>query len=270
MLERAHGWVDAVARAPGIRAWLDARDARRFASNRSDNLFRGVFASFEEANASAPPGLPRGYDSDAAALMYRDRLRRLFPTDYPVLFWLQGLLAQGAATIFDLGGHIGLSYYAWEDALPLPSRVRWTVCDVPAVVARGQAYARHHDSRGHLAFTSNFADADGADVLLAMGVLQYLPDTLAERLGALRVKPRSILVNLTPLHSGRRYFTLQSIGTAYCPYRIESEPDFLRDMHALGYSPRDTWINPDKACLIPWHPDESIRFYRGFHFARIA
>lgn len=265
MPARVHRALDALAATLPLRPLLERRLRRQFVENHNQNLFLGVYPSFAAAEQAAPKTKPLGYDNPDSALMYRDRLRRLYPTDYPVLFWLQRLLSEGVRDLFELGGHIGVSYYAYQSVLTYPDGLRWTICDVPAVMQRGQAYARHHDTVGRLRFDGDMARAERADVLLAMGVLQYLPESLGERLAALRRRPPHLLVNLTPLHPQHSYFTLQSIGTAFCPYRIDRESAFLDSLAALGYRVVDAWINPDKSCIIPFHPEHSLHHYHGYY-----
>lgn len=176
LFERAHHWLDRLTTLPGLRQACAIRYERRFAGNRRENLFRGVYDSFEAAAATAPAARPLGYDNPDSALMYRDRIQRVYPSDYPVLFWLQWLFAQGCTHVFELGGHIGISYYAYQTVMSYPDALRWVVSDVPAVMERGTAFARNKDGLGKLSFDANFSHAAEADVLMALGVLQYLPE----------------------------------------------------------------------------------------------
>ncbi len=292
ILGHVHQWVAGLASMPGLTQALAAQYEQRFARNKAENLFRGVYPSFEAAAASAPKSRPMGYDNPDAALMYRDRLHTIYPSDWPVLFWLQQCFAQGSRRAFELGGHIGVSYYAYQTAMTYPQALRWVVSDVPAVMERGAAFARHKDALGKLSFEADFAQAAEADVFMALGVLQYLPETLGQRLRGLRRLPQHVIVNLTPLHMGEArmdnavspqvsstspgglmrssrpvatYFTLQSIGTAFCPYRVDPLPSFVRELTELGYSVRQAWTNPDKACEIPFHPHHSLGHYHGFY-----
>jgi len=276
LLENAHILMDRLADLPPLGALRRQRAEAAFANNTDANLFRGVYPSFDAAQASAPPTRPLGYDNADAAGMYLERIKRIYPSDYPVIFWLQKLFAQGQSSVFDLGGHIGIGYYGYQRYLDYPPGLRWTVSDVPAVMARGAEIAIERDPAGRLGFNGNFAGAGGVDVLLALGVLQYLPDTLAQRLAALAQGgaqlPRHILLNLTPLHvqgnGGQDYFTLQSIGTAFCPYRIAAYATFLEGFTRLGYQIVDRWQNPDKHCHIAFEPTHSVEMYHGFYLRR--
>lgn len=253
----------------GLRESLRRRRyEREFAANRDANLFRGVFATFGEAAASAPATLPLGYDNPQSAAMYMDRTRRVYAADYPVMFWLARLFAEGRTRLYELGGHVGVSYYAYRRYLAYPPALAWTVHDVPAVLAAGRRLAAEKDGARQLAFSDRFEEASGSEVLLAQGSVQYLPETLAARLAALPRAPAHVILNLTPLHERESYFTLQSVGTAFCPYRVTAIGDFLGDFDRLGYALVDQWENPDKKCEIPFHAGHSLDRYYGFHFRR--
>jgi putative methyltransferase (TIGR04325 family) len=256
----------------GLEQLRRRRFERRFATHAEGgfggNLYRGIFASFEAAQASAPPGKPIGYDNPVAAALYEERTRRVYPSDYPVLFWMDHLFRSGLKTVFDFGGHIGIGYYAYRRYLSYPEGLRWTVHDVPAVVAQGRKLAQSMDAERRLSFADRAADADGFDIFFAAGSLQYLPITLAEMLQALARKPRALILNLMPLHPSESFFTLQSIGAAFCPYRVTQFGAFVKSMVQLGYVQRDMWENPDKRCTIAFEPAHSLDRYYGFVFER--
>jgi putative methyltransferase (TIGR04325 family) len=265
-LLRVHRLIDQIATFPPLRTLLEARYEREFAGNVKANLFRGVFETFEAAQASAPESRPAGYDNPNAASMYLERTKVIYPADYPVMFWLEKVIGEGCRKIFDLGGHIGVSYYAYRRHISYPQDLRWTVFDVPAVVAKGREQRQAMDSAGQLDFTKQFEDSLGADVVTAIGSLQYLPDTLAERLKRVDMRPRHLLLSLVPAHLERSCFTLQSIGTAFCPYRIFGMEEFIKSFEAVGYSLVDRWENVEKGCHIPFRPNDSLDRYYGFYF----
>jgi putative methyltransferase (TIGR04325 family) len=265
-MKRAHRALDRLANLQPMRSILQTQYDRTFAANRTKNLFRGVFETFEEAQSNAPATLPLGYDNPASASLYMERTRKAYSTDYPVMFWLQKLLAEGCTTVFDLGGHIGVSFYAYQRFLSYPASLRWVVHDVPAVLERGRAIAEKDDQHRYLSFSEDFSTADGMEILIALGSLQYLPETLATRLAKLTTLPQNLILNLLPLHEQTSYFTLQHVGTALCPYRITAFPTFLQSLQALGYILVDQWENPGKKCEIPFYPDRSLDEYHGFYF----
>lgn len=265
-MTKAHHAIDRLAELPPLRNIVSRRYDRQFENNLRQNLFRGVFPSFSAAESSAPKTRPTGYDNADAAAMYVERSKKIYPTDYPVMFWLQKLFGAGCSTCADLGSHIGVSYYAYRQYLSYPKNLRWTVHDVPAVMERGRQLAADNDSDGCLGFDDNFRHVSGVDIFMAQGSLQYLPDTLAEQLQTLSIPPKHLLLNSTPLHKDVSYFTLQSIGTAFCPYRITALGNFIESIEALGYSMADHWLNPDKHCEIPFHTTYSLDEYHSFYF----
>jgi len=85
----------------------------------------------------------------------------------------------------------------------------------------------------------------------------------AQRISSLRRRPRWLLVNLLPLHERSAYWTVQSIGTAFCPYRIQRSQEFFTELERLGYQVEDKWENLEKKCWIAFEPDYSLDRYYG-------
>lgn len=235
----------------------------QFEAGQHAGLCRGVYESQAEAAAAAPASLPLGYDHDGPASMYRDRLKRVFPGDYPMIYWLGRALGGGAKSVFDLGGHVGVSYYAYQRYLRFPDELTWQVNDVPAVNALGTELSTMLDKRKAISFTDSFAGAGQADILFTSGCLQYLDQTLAEKLAALAHRPRWLLINLLPLHENRAYWTVQNIETAFCPYRIQQEKLFFEGLTGLGYKLLDRWENPEKHCEVAFNAQCSLEQYYG-------
>jgi putative methyltransferase (TIGR04325 family) len=261
-----HRAADYLSSLPGIRH-LDRKFSHdQFLDNKENNLFFGVFISQDQAAESAPKGLKLGYDNqESASIPYTSAIS---PRDYPAMFWLLRSLNEGMRTIFDLGGHTGVKYYAFRRTMNFPDDIQWTVCDVPAVVRRGQQMAVDRAPEGNLQFTDTYAMASHHDVLFASGSLQYLPITLSDLLKDLAQMPKRIVVNTTPIHGTQSFFTLNSIGTAFCPYRIQARSEFIASVVALGYRKVDEWENLGKGMHIPGHSDHDVPAYSGFCFER--
>jgi putative methyltransferase (TIGR04325 family) len=250
-----------------------AIDALRLAAHRArfargeEGGVSGIYPTLEDAARAIPPSKPVGYDNTGSAEMYRDRLDRIYPADYPVLFWLSRVLP-GAQVVFDFGGHVGLQFHAYRRYLAFPDRLRWVVCDVPAVCAAGERLAAERGAGG-LGFTTRFEEADGSSVLLAAGSLQYLPHGyLAERLAGLRALPAHLLVNKLPVHPDRAYATIQDIGPAFQPYAVFARQAFVDGLRALGYELVDAWENAELSCRIPYQPAYDVPAYSGYYFRR--
>ena len=237
---------------------------RRFEANTNRNLFRGVFSSFAAAEASAPKTRPLGYDNPAAAGMYLQRLE-IDDCDYPSMFWIALSLTQGMRRIADIGGAVGIKFFAFSSLIEFPAEMVWRVIDLPTVVKRGREFAIDRGAAPSLEFSDNLLDASGMDVIFASGVLQYMPETLAAVLDRLPRKPARIIVNTTPIHRTRSFFTLQSIGTAYCAYRVQGRDEFVDAIVSRGYCLRDEWSHV-RPMRIPFEPELSIENYTGFCF----
>lgn len=257
------------AELPGIR--LAAKPFYRKLFHRGlsrGNSYYGVYADFDEAERQAPENKPTSFDVPEAGELYRDRFDAINVSDYPPLFWLSRLLALGERTLFDLGGNVGLGYYAFQHFLSYPEDMRWIVHDLPAVLVKGRALAQQRNPGERLRFADSPLEADGCDMLLVSGVLQYLPFTLPQMLHPLTNPPRHVLINLTPLHPSHSFFTLQQTRIATCPYRVTAVAKFVAEFEAAGYSVVDRWESYERYMRIPFESEHSIDRYYGFYFRR--
>lgn len=229
--------------------------------------YRGVFGSFAEARASAPASRPLGFDHPELANLYDFRVNKAFPSDYPVMFWLFQL-APTIASVFDWGGHIGVSYYTYS-RYGLPARIAWRVGDVSAIVDAGRRLA---ESRGvsALSFTSEFSDADGFDVFLANGSLQFVDMEFAEALGRLSKRPPHVIVNKLPAYDGESFVTLENTMHSFNPKRVYNRESFVASVTALGYELADSWENPDLTLKLPLYRERQLEAYSGFYFRAAA
>lgn len=265
LFDSLHRSVEALREAPGVRALRRLAYERRFRAARAAHLFHGVHDSFEAAARSAPPTAPIGYDDPASTDLYVGHVRPDVH-DYPAFFWLRDAFASGARRLVDLGGNVGIKYHAYTSLSPLPAGCEWRVVDVPAVAARGRELQAGRPSGESLVFDTDPARLSGTDVLFTSGTLQYLPETLAELLSRADGRPARIVVNTTALHDTRSFYTLNNIGTAYCPYRVQGREAFVASLEALGYRVRDRWLNVGKALRIPFTEGCDVEAYSGFCF----
>jgi len=256
------------AQLPGIRSIASPLYRRYFKQPcRRGNLYYGIFESYDEARRQAEQlasqHLPATYDVEGAAHKYLDQLDRLRACDYPALFWLRQMLEGDCRKVFDLGGHLGLAFYGYGQYLSYPRDLSWYVHDLPQVMAAGRTLASERDDTGALQFAQSPLDADGADLLISTGALQYLNYRLPSLIQRLRKPPRHVIFNLTPLHESKSFFTLQNLGIAICPYRIEHASALLQDMRNLGYKVRDHWTLGDRRIRIPFAPTYGVDHYHG-------
>jgi len=269
MLSSLHEMLHRALELLPLGAWQRRRFDAAFVKGAYGGRCRGVYSSHAEAAAAALHAIPVGYDNEASARLYRERLERIYPADYPMMLWLDRIFEAGARRVFDLGGHVGIAYYAYRRIVRYPADLSWVVHDVPAVVKAGQALARVRDKFGQISFVdapTAAIEAARADVFLAAGCQQYIEQPLADRLRGLPRWPGWVLVNRIPLHEARDFWTVQSIGTALCPYHIERHSAFLDSMKALGYVIHDAWENPDMQCEVAFAPELRLDRYQGMAF----
>lgn len=238
---------------------------------RRGNLYFGVYPSYEQALAKArhlaSAKLPATYDVQEAAGKYLDQIQSLRACDYPAMFWLKHIMESGGRKVFDLGGHLGLAYYGFSHHIQYPTDLAWCVHDLPHVVTAGRALASARGVDGTLTFADRPQAASGCDLVFSTGALQYLPYRLPWLIDQLPEPPRHVLLNLIPLHADKSFFTLQNLGIAICPYRIESIGRLTSDMEARGYRVRDSW-KLDRCMRIPFEWDHAVENYGGYYFER--
>lgn len=254
-------------RIPGIGTLLRAAYARHFASL-PPNRFLGAFPDFAAARAAIPPHAPAGYDHAAMRGMYRLRMDAPCESDWAVLFHLRELLRAGDH-VFDLGGHVGLSWYGWRRHLPVLDALRWQVCEVPEIADEGRALAAERGATA-LDFTSRPEDGAGARVLLVAGSLQYMDRALPDLAASLGPRLDHVVVNKLPVHDSRGYVTVQSTGRAFHPYRVFERGPFLRAMADAGWRLVDHWRNREQSCVVPFQRGLDVEAYSGFRFDRAA
>ena len=242
---------------------LQADARQEFIANRDQNMFLGVYPTWEEAVRASEAYGTSGYDNTASAELYLERLY-IASYDYPALYWITRSLMDGLRSVMDVGGSVGIKYYAFKKELSAWPDLRWVVQDVPAVAERGRKFAAEKGEAGKLDFIDDFAKGDGVDVVYASGVLQYLPKTLPELLAGYKTKPRRIVINTAAIHPEREFFTVNSIGTAFCPYRIQTAQRLVKDLESMGYVLREDWRNIGKKMTIPWKPEFSLSDYCGY------
>lgn len=230
---------------------------------------RGVYKNFNEALQATPKGAKAGYNqseiskhSSPGKLTAAREADDFNPQDYPVLVWLASAFTK-SSNVFDLGGNVGHSYYTYKKFLQYPHDLQWLVCEIPEVAKAGKELASKSNNPG-LCFTTEFDQAENAEILITCGTLQYIEPSMAEMLGQLKKKPRHILINQVPFYGGETFITLQNIGYAFCPYKIQNRYEFISSLDSLGYELIDSW-KLDRSCSIPFHPERFVHNYEGFY-----
>jgi putative methyltransferase (TIGR04325 family) len=241
-----------------------AYTARLLARRDHTGLHSGIYGSYQEALAHIPEARLAGWDHEAAAQLWVDKIDPVRLSTYPVFFWLQRLL-QGDASVLDVGGSIGSTYYGYRRYASLRGIAAWTVVEVPKICRQGEVIARREGAT-ELRFLSDRSQAPPCDLLLAAGALQYMQDAVPGLIEALPTKPRYLLLNKLPLTQQKGCWTLQNYGPAVTPQQLFNEGEFLAYFHRQGYRPRDRWVVDDLDCLIPFHPEHFIKHFSGFLF----
>jgi putative methyltransferase (TIGR04325 family) len=263
----AADWQDRLETLPGLKALLKRRHARRFSSDSYYGQFRGVYRNFDEAVRSAPGTKPIGFSNEASAREFANRRTQIFSFDYPVLFWLAPFLRR-PIRLFDYGGHCGTHFYAYAHYVEYSTALEWIVCELPEIIRVGERIAREQ-GKAQLSFTDRFERAEGADVLLAAGSLQYIESpAFSDRLETLKTLPAHILINKLPLYDGPTYVTLQNGSVAFHPMYVFRDKDFLDSICGLGYELVDRWEVPSHPGRIPFYPTNSFRCHTGLFFSR--
>lgn len=237
---------------------------------RKTAVCRGVYANFSEALRALRPNSRISHNqsdmheqSSISEYTACRVLGRLDPFDYPMLPWLRQALSD-STTVFDLGGNVGVSYYGFKNHISFPSNLRWTVCELSELVKAGEKLAQETNSPA-LNFTAELMDADGYDVLFTVGTLQYIEPSLAALLSKFKTKPKHLLINHTPFYDGSTFVTLQNLGYAFSPYKVENRLEFIKALQVIGYELIES-CQFDRQCHIPFHPARRIDAYYGFYF----
>lgn len=238
----------------------------RFSGN-CYGCYRGIFETEQAAIASAPKGRKIGYNHSELAKEYQANLYKTIGFyDYPIVFWLKDLLTEGC-TVFDFGGNVGTHFYGYEGYLNYPKNLRWMVCELPALAQAGEELARR-ENRSELVFTTNFEDANGADIFIGSGSIQYV-DFLTAAIAKLSEKPKHILINRLPLCEGKSFITLQNGGMVFYPVHVFNRVQFIDSIAAIGYELVDSWKDRSEPCAVPFHPEFRSLFFNGLYFKAI-
>lgn len=255
---------------PPIAAMRRARARAEFLSPAGFTRCWGVYPDFATARAAAPASA----EFDTASLVdayVRERTRHVFAYDYPVMWWLREAFAGGATRVFDLGGSVGVHYYAYRPHLAYPAALVWTVREVPTLVRRGRDLAAQQDAPG-LTFTDALDAPDAAaDVWLAAGALQYVEGaaSLGGWLAASRRPPAHVIINKVPLYDGPAFVTLQNIGDgAFAPFHVYQRRRFIAEVEAAGYRLVESWQTPERELQLFDAPPGPSGAFSGLYFAR--
>ncbi|MDX2231987.1 MAG: methyltransferase, TIGR04325 family [Leptolyngbyaceae cyanobacterium bins.349] len=234
--------------------------------------YRGIFETFDQAIAAVPNQSKVGYNNADLAQEYEQDFYQYYKIigtfDYPVLFWLKGLLFEHC-TVFDFGGNVGNRFYAYEDYLNYPPHLKWIVCELPEILKIGEKIAQQ-EKRSNITFTDQFDQANGTDILLASGSIQYLGNEFSKQLGSLACKPRHLILNRLPLCEGKQFVTLQNGGLVFYPAFVMNKAEFIASICNLGYELGDSWQDRSEPCAVPFHPEFKTLSFHGLYFKLLS
>ena len=258
-----------ILRLPLVRDLRRRSHLARFFSPKGFSRYYGRFGSFAEARAFLPA--TSEFDEPSLAEEYvAIRMGRIFAYDYPVILWLDRAFREGARSIFDLGGSVGVHHYAYRPYLDYPDGLAWEVCEVPAIARIGREIAAT-EGAGALRFVESLDPASiDADVLIASGAIHYVEGV---RPGSLlreaRHRPEHVFLNKLPVHEGEDFVTAQNIGKGnFAPQWVYGRERLVREVEAEGYRLVDRWDVHERQFYLPGRPDLSFGAFTGMYFRR--
>lgn len=117
-----------------------------------------------------------------------------------------------------------------------------------------------------LKFTTRFEDAEGSDIIISAGTLQYIESPmLFESLARLHDKPKYLLLNKLPLYEGAGYVTLQNAGCSFVAQHVFNYDYFINELSKIAYDVVDIWNVYELNCHIPFYPKNSFNTYTGIY-----
>jgi putative methyltransferase (TIGR04325 family) len=228
--------------------------------------FRRTFSSFSAAQSSASKYIAAGHEHPDEIRYHTSIADSIRESDYPILFHLASI-APGLRRVFDLGGHVGNLFYAYQHKLCFPPNLTWTVYDLPHKRPFVEKLALdRRETRIH--FADNLAEANGSEVFIASGSLHYFDQPLHEILRALDSPPPHVFVNRTPFSAGNSLITVQDNRSYLVPCALHSRPELISEMAGLGYELVSEWPVHERKLCVPLYPDLTAHTYEGFYFRR--
>jgi putative methyltransferase (TIGR04325 family) len=228
----------------------------------------GVFSDFEEARTFLPPS--KEFDNESLASEYVTvRTKRIFSYDYPVIYWLTKVFGEGARKIFDIGGSVGVHYFAYRKFVEYPVELRWHIFEVPVIAKIGSQYAeKHGESALSFGTELDFEKID-ADIWVSAGALHYIETAfnLGKWLRQCSCRPNHILLNKLPIYSGKKFVSTQNIGDrAFTPHYVYNRDEFISEVVDSGYELVDEWSVPARQFVLFDDPVRSFGSYSGLYF----
>jgi putative methyltransferase (TIGR04325 family) len=231
---------------------------------------KGVFGSYREARDHLPSAM--GYDQslildvdDVPALTASRQDNTLRNYDEPIVNFISDKISRNTA-VFNVGGNVGIEYYAYKARIPAIANTDWTICEIESVVERGTALARTRQEH-NLQFTTDVSRGDGANIFLCVGTAQYLTEPVWVTLQRYKSLPKYVVLGYFPAGIMPRFYTVQNIGYSYAPYCIFSLSEVRESFEMLGYSLAVEWSTA-RPVRVPFHASRSISHFYTLIFSR--
>ncbi len=251
------------SRLPPIKSYRISKYRRRFIAARGwQGLHFGIYDSFEQARAAVPAKVTGWLPDDKD--WYASQYQKIEIIDYPVLFWLQRIIKPGD-TLFDFGGHVGVTYRKYASYLDYPDDFYWIVGEQDVVVKLGQEILDKKDGP-HLSFVTDFNQAASATIFHAAGCIQYVEQPLASLLVKLETLPQHLILTKVPLYQQPTKVTLQNTGYSISPNWLFNRELFIEDICRLGYELIETWPCPGRRNYIRFHAEYNVEQMSGLYF----
>lgn len=252
-------------RLPPIKWYRIRKYRRKFLTARGwQGLHYGIFDSFEQARTAVPAEVAGWLPDDND--WYASEYQKLEIIDYPILFWLQRLIGSGS-TLFDFGGHVGVTYRKYAPYLDYPDDFRWIVGEQPVVVKLGRDMLEKAGGP-HLSFVTDFQHAETASIFHSAGCIQYVEQPLAGLLAGLNKLPQHLILSKIPLYQQPTKVTLQNTGYSISPNWLFNRDRFIADICNLGYKLVDSWACPGRRNHIPFNSEYNVEQMSGLYFQK--
>jgi putative methyltransferase (TIGR04325 family) len=191
---------------------------------------------------------------------------KVLPSDYPVLFYIQGLLPQ-IRTVFDLAGGLGNAFYCYSRHMDMPSSLSWSILELPETSRTGAELAKERDEP-RVRFAAHWGEAEGVDLLITTGALHYFEKPLPAMISELRRKPRYVLINRAALVDCPAFATIQEGGGYRLACFLYNRDELIRGFESLAYELIESWqiAEPEHSVIVTCYPDRSVTAYSGLFF----
>lgn len=174
----------------------------RWVFSRSDSY--GFFGDYPDWPSAAAESTPYDLDLRVTERFVEETRKGLRETGLNAAVVLAALLAQGGrANVLDFGGGLGVGYFRVSPIVP-DAIASWRVIEKAHVADHGN----HHFRDDKLSFWRSLPEATNQwlpDIVIASGVLEYLPDRYDVLVELASLNPDKIIVDRSPIGEKERF-----------------------------------------------------------------